>query len=83
MSMQTFALLASAALGRAGSWIINFNLLLKKKADQTRNGHYFFFSFFKKKYLFLTEGSLLYNIVLVSARHQHESATGVHMSPRS
>ena len=82
--MQTVALLASAALGRAGSWIINFNLLLKKKADQTRNGHwFFFFHFFKKKYLFLTEGSLLYNIVLVSARHQHESATGVHMSPRS
>ena len=24
---------------------------------------------------------LLYNIVLVSAIHQHESATGIHMSP--
>ena len=52
MSMQTFALLASAALGRAGSWIINFNLLLKKKADQTRNGHYFFFHFLKKSIYF-------------------------------
>ena len=26
---------------------------------------------------------MLYNIVLVSAIHQHESATGIHMSPRS
>ena len=33
----------------------------------------FFFCFFN---LFLTEGQLLYSIVLVSAKHQHESATG-------
>ena len=26
---------------------------------------------------------LVYNIVLVSAQHQHESATGIHMSPPS
>ena len=26
---------------------------------------------------------MLYNIVLVSAIHQHESATGIHMSPPS
>ena len=32
-----------------------------------------FFCFFN---LFLTEGQLLYSIVLVSAKHQHESATG-------
>ena len=34
-------------------------------------------------YLFLTEEWLLYNIVLVSAIHQHELATGLHMSPPS
>ena len=33
--------------------------------------------------LFLIGGQLLYNIVLVSALHQHESAIGTHMSPRS
>ena len=27
-------------------------------------------------FFFLTEGQLLYSIVLVSAKHQHESATG-------
>ena len=26
---------------------------------------------------------MLYNIVVVSAIHQHESATGIHMSPHS
>ena len=31
-------------------------------------------------YLFLIEGWLLYNVVLVSAMHQHESAIGIHMS---
>ena len=30
-------------------------------------------------YLFLIGGQLLYNIVLVSAIHQHESAIGIHM----
>ena len=29
-------------------------------------------------YLFLIEGYLLYNIVLVSAKHQHESAIGIY-----
>ena len=32
---------------------------------------------------FLIGGELLYNIVLVSAIHQHESAISIHMSPRS
>ena len=31
----------------------------------------------------LIGGELLYNPVLVSAIHQHESATGIHMSPPS
>ena len=41
--------------------------------------------FFKhfKIYLFLTEGWLLYNILLVSAIHKYESAIGIHMSPPS
>ena len=34
-------------------------------------------------YLFLIERQFLYNIVLVSAIHQYESAIGVHMSPPS
>ena len=33
--------------------------------------------------LFLTGGKLLYNIVLVSGIHQHESAIGIHISPPS
>ena len=33
--------------------------------------------------LFLSGGYLLYNIVLVSAMYQHESAIGIHMSPPS
>ena len=33
--------------------------------------------------LFLIERKLLYNIVLVSAVHQHESVIGIHMSPPS
>ena len=33
--------------------------------------------------LFLIGGELLYNIVLVSAIHQRESARGIHMSPLS
>ena len=41
------------------------------------------FIIFLKFYLFLIGGWLLYNIVLVSAIHQHESATGIHMSPPS
>ena len=32
-------------------------------------------------YLFLIEGQLLYNTVMVSAIHQCESAIGIHMSP--
>ena len=36
----------------------------------------FFFLFFAARYL-------LYNVVLVSAIHQHESATDIHMSPPS
>ena len=36
-----------------------------------------------KKYLFLIEGQLLYNTVLVSVIHQHESTIGMHMSPPS
>ena len=37
--------------------------------------------FFKKIYVFLTGGQLLYNVVLVAALHQHESAIGIHMFP--
>ena len=47
---------------------------------------FFFLSlspFFYLIYLILIGGSLLYNIVLVSAIHQRESATGVHISPPS
>ena len=42
----------------------------------------FFFFFFSKNNLFiLIGGELLYNIVVVSATHWHESAMGVHVSP--
>ena len=34
-------------------------------------------------YLFFNGGQLVYNIKLVSAIHQHESAVGVHVSPPS
>ena len=34
-------------------------------------------------YLFLIVGYLLYNVVLVSAIHEHESAIGIHMSSPS
>ena len=37
-----------------------------------------FFLFFKKK-IFLIGGYLLYNIVLVSAIHQHESAISIYI----
>ena len=33
--------------------------------------------------LFLIEGLLLYNFVLVSVIHQHESAIGIHVTPSS
>ena len=36
-----------------------------------------------KNYLFSIGGSSLYNIALVSDIHQHESDTGIHMSPPS
>ena len=39
-----------------------------------------FLSFFFFFNLFLIEGWLLYNIVLVSVKHHHESAIGTHMS---
>ena len=41
----------------------------------------FHFYFFNLINLFLIGGWLLYNISLVSAIHQHESAIGIHMSP--
>ena len=41
------------------------------------------FILFKKIYLFLIWGWLLYSTVLVSTIHQHESATGIHKSPPS
>ena len=37
----------------------------------------------KKLFLFLIERYLLYSIVLVSAKHQHESTIGIYMSPPS
>ena len=45
-------------------------------------GHLFCFSqwYFLKIYLSLIEGSLLYSIVLVSTKHQHESAISLRMS---
>ena len=39
-----------------------------------------FWSFFFAFYFFLIGGQVLYNIVLASATHQHELATGIHMS---
>ena len=44
---------------------------------------YLVFIFIFKIYLFLIEGYLLYNIVLVSAIHQHESVIGTHIPPPS
>ena len=41
------------------------------------------FFYFLKIYLFLTEGWLLYRILLFSVKHQHESAIGVHRSSSS
>ena len=35
------------------------------------------------KNIFLIGGQLRYNVVLISAIHQRESATGTHMSPPS
>ena len=43
----------------------------------------FFFLFFFEIYLFLIEGQLLYNIMLVSVKHHHESALATHMSHSS
>lgn len=40
----------------------------------------FFFNL-KKSLLFLIEGKLFYSIVLVSSKHQHESAIRLPMSP--
>ena len=43
----------------------------------------FFFFFFKLPFFFsffFIGGKLLYNILLISTKHQHESATGIHMS---
>jgi len=45
-----------------------------------RNGQELIFKIF---ILFLIGGLLLYDIVMVSAIHRHESATGIHMSPPS
>ena len=45
--------------------------------------HYFFFTglqFFKINLYILIGGQLLYNIVVVFAIHQHESAMAVHVS---
>ena len=39
----------------------------------------YFFPFFKK--IILLEHRLLYNVVLVSAVHQSESAIGIHRAP--
>ena len=39
------------------------------------------FSFKKKNYLLLSEELLLYSIVFISTKHQHESAVGLSMSP--
>ena len=36
-----------------------------------------------KFYLFVIKGQLLYSIVLVFAKHQHESVLGIHRSPPS
>ena len=41
---------------------------------------YLVFIFIFKIYLVLIEGYLLYNIVLVSAIHQHDSAVGIRTS---
>ena len=44
-------------------------------------GFVLFCFIFPQTYLFLIEGKLLHYIVLVSARHDHESAVGIHVSP--
>ena len=42
---------------------------------------YFFKNFFFSLFIYFSiEGQLLYNILLVSVIHQHESATGIHVS---
>ena len=40
-------------------------------------------AFLPQTYSFLIEGKLLHNIVLASTIHQHESVTGIHVSPPS
>ena len=42
----------------------------------TTKGHPFFY------FIYLIEGQLLYNIMLVSAIYQHESAIGIHNSEK-
>ena len=43
-------------------------------------GQSMLFFFTVQHFFFLVEGSLLYKILFVSAKHQHESAIGIHMS---
>ena len=56
--------------------LAKFNLSINNVNKNLKPWLYFF-------YIFLIEGLLLYNIVLVSAVHKHESAIAIHMSPPS
>ena len=44
---------------------------------------FWLYSLFKIYFLFLIEGQLLYNVVLVSAIQWHESAISIRVSPPS
>ena len=77
---------------RPSSWFTNGCLLAVSSCGcmNEREGAHSLMSFFVYIFIFLyflitflIEGQLLYNIVLVSVIHQHESAIIIHMSPSS
>ena len=67
----------------ARGWRIN-----RRCGEKTKNSnqHRSFLKFSVNRFfknLYLIEGQLLYNIMLVSAVYQHISAIGIHISPPS